>query len=164
MDGQFILACLFETLKLFQYHGLKTSLLVCDGSPANLTTIKATHGHTGAYSLTNDAIGDKFQISPWMINPFDPPNCIYWVVCPTHQVYHHIYYCNNFMCYYIFLDSSIANFPSKLMVDTIHGLFTFNIHSYTRNTHCAECLAQYSLAQLDDGTLCVCSRKVNIAK
>ena len=97
MDGQFIIACMFETLKLFQYHGLKTSLLVCDGSPANLTTIKATHGHTGAYSLTNDATGDKFKISPWIINPFDPLYHIYWVVCPTHQVYNHIYFYNIFM-------------------------------------------------------------------
>lgn len=86
VDSQFILTCILETVKLFQYHGLKTSLLVCDGSPANLATIKATHGHIGAYSLLQDTMEDKFEVKPLMINPFDPPNHIYWVVCPTHQV------------------------------------------------------------------------------
>ena len=38
------------------------------------------------------------------------------------------------------------------------------IYSINRNTHCAECLARYSLAQPDDDTLCMGSRKVNIAK
>ena len=84
---QFILTCMLKTLKLFQCCGLKTSLLVCDGSPANLATIKATHGHVGAYSVLPDSTsGDKFAVKPFMINPFDPPNRIYWVVCPTHQV------------------------------------------------------------------------------
>ena len=39
VDGKFILACVLETVKLFQTHGLKSSLLVCDGCAANLTTI-----------------------------------------------------------------------------------------------------------------------------
>ena len=51
VDGKFIYACLFETLRLFQTHGLKTSLLVCDGCPANLSTIKLSHGYCGAYSV-----------------------------------------------------------------------------------------------------------------
>ena len=88
VNSQFILTCMLEALKLFQCHGLKTSLLVCDGSPANLATIKATHGHVGAYSVLPDSTtGDKFAFKPFMINPFDPPNRIYWVVCPTHQVH-----------------------------------------------------------------------------
>lgn len=78
---------MLETLKLLQCYGLKTSLLVCDCSPANLATIKETHGHVGAYSVLRDStIGDKFAFKPFMINPFDSPNRIYWVVCPTHQV------------------------------------------------------------------------------
>ena len=40
VDSQIILSCIMETVKLFQLHGLKTSLIVCDGSPANLATIK----------------------------------------------------------------------------------------------------------------------------
>ena len=40
-----------ETIKLFHFYGLKTSLLVCDGASPNLTTIKVTHGHFGAYSF-----------------------------------------------------------------------------------------------------------------
>lgn len=31
VDCKFILACVLESIKLFQHHGLKTSLLVCDG-------------------------------------------------------------------------------------------------------------------------------------
>ena len=86
VDGNYILACMLETVKLFQMHGLKTSLLVCDGCPANLTTIKATHGCSGAYSVSSDATEDIFKVEPWMINPYCPPALIYWMICPTHQV------------------------------------------------------------------------------
>lgn len=40
-----------ETFKLFHLHGLKTLLLVCDGASVNLSTLKATHGHFGAYPI-----------------------------------------------------------------------------------------------------------------
>ena len=46
-----MLAGVFETIKLFQYHNLKTSLLVCDGESANAAVIKASHGCHGAYSV-----------------------------------------------------------------------------------------------------------------
>ena len=49
VENTFVASCVFETIKLFQCHGLKTSLLVCDGAASNLSTIKATHGHSGAY-------------------------------------------------------------------------------------------------------------------
>ena len=29
---------------------------------------------------------DKFKVRPWMMNPFNPPKKIYWLICPTHQV------------------------------------------------------------------------------
>ena len=87
VDGKFILACVLETVKLFQTHGLKTSLLVCDGCAANLTTIKTTHGYSGAYSVLSDGSRDKFEIKPWMINLFCPPDLIYWMICPKHQVH-----------------------------------------------------------------------------
>ena len=51
MESKYILACVLETVKLFQLHGLTTSLLVCDGASTNLTTIKATHGQFGAYPI-----------------------------------------------------------------------------------------------------------------
>ena len=84
--GKFILLCVLETVKLFQTHGLKTSLLVCDGNAANLTTIEVTHGYSSAYSVLPDDADDMFEVKPWMINPFNPPSLIYWVICPTHQV------------------------------------------------------------------------------
>ena len=77
VDGKFILSCVLETVKLFQTHGLKTSLLVCDGNAANLTTIKVTHGHSGAYSVLPDTANDVFEVKPWMINPFNPPSLIH---------------------------------------------------------------------------------------
>ena len=86
VDGKFILACVMETVKLFQVHGLKTSLLVCDGNAANLTAIKVIHEYSGAYLELSDAAEDAFKVKPWMVNPFNPPNFIYWVTYPTHQV------------------------------------------------------------------------------
>ena len=87
VDGDCILACLLETVKFFQMHGLRISLLVCDGCPANLATIKTTHGCSGAYSISSDTTGDRYKVEPWMINPYCPPALIYWMICPTHQVY-----------------------------------------------------------------------------
>ena len=34
-ESKFVMACIFETIKLFQHHGLKTSLLICDGGSAS---------------------------------------------------------------------------------------------------------------------------------
>ena len=50
VDSKFTLSCLLETIKLFQLHGLSTSLLVCDGASSNLSLIKSTHGFSGAYT------------------------------------------------------------------------------------------------------------------
>ena len=30
---------------------------------------------------------DPYCVSPVMINPFNPPNPIFWLICPTHQVH-----------------------------------------------------------------------------
>ena len=85
VESKFVLACVFETVKLFQFHGLKTGLLVCDGGSSNIATIKATHGHHGVYSVSGST-DDKYEVKPWMINPFNPPNKIFWLICPSHQV------------------------------------------------------------------------------
>ena len=37
IDSKFLLACILETIKLFQLHGLSISLLVCDGASSNLS-------------------------------------------------------------------------------------------------------------------------------
>jgi len=44
VESKFVSACMFKTIKLFQHHGLKTSLLACDGGSTNIATIKASHG------------------------------------------------------------------------------------------------------------------------
>jgi len=66
-----VLACVFETIKLFQYHNLKTSLLVCDGRSANAAVIKGP-------------LDDRLKVQPWITNPFNPPNKINWIICPFH--------------------------------------------------------------------------------
>ena len=88
VDGKFVLACVLETVKLFQLHSLKTSVLVCDGGSSNVAAIKASHGCHGAYSVKSGENGesDKYRVEPWMLNPFDPPHKIYWLICPSHQV------------------------------------------------------------------------------
>jgi len=88
VDAQFIQSCVLETINLFQKYRLRTSLIVCDGSPANLTTIKFTHGHSGAYSVLSDVADndDVYEVKPWIVNRFNPPWPIYWMICPTHQV------------------------------------------------------------------------------
>ena len=90
VDSKFVLACVLETVKLFQCHGLKTSVLMCDGGSSNIATIKATHGCQGAYSL-NKSKTDKHEVEPWMLNPFNPPHKIFWLICPSHQVMACIY-------------------------------------------------------------------------
>lgn len=60
LESKYILSCVFETIKLFHLHGLKTSLIICDGASPNLALIKATHGHSGVYSITQ---GKLFYIT-----------------------------------------------------------------------------------------------------
>ena len=86
VENTFVTSCIFETIKLFQCHDLKTSLLICDGAAANMSTIKASHNHSGAYGVQKEGDQYKFEVTPWMTNPFNPPHKIFWVICPTHQV------------------------------------------------------------------------------
>ena len=53
LESKFVISCVLETIKLFQLHGLTTSLLVGDGTSSkyNVAAIKASHGHSGAYSV-----------------------------------------------------------------------------------------------------------------
>ena len=82
LASKFILACVLETL---QMYGFKTSILVCDGAAANLTTIKATMGVHGAFGVKQGK-EDPHLVEPFFINPFNPPNKIFWIICPSHQV------------------------------------------------------------------------------
>jgi len=56
VDSYFVMACLMETIYLFQFHELKTSLLVCDGVSPNAAVIKRNHGHFGAYSVKQNEL------------------------------------------------------------------------------------------------------------
>ena len=84
VNCKFVVSCVFETIELFQLYGLKTSVLVCDGGSANVAAIKASHDPHGAYSVTDQ--DDKYEVKPWMINPFQPTQKIFWLICPSHQV------------------------------------------------------------------------------
>ena len=44
LKGKFILACVFEVMKIFQLYGFQTSVLECDGASANLTALKMSTG------------------------------------------------------------------------------------------------------------------------
>ena len=87
VEAKFVLAFIFETIKLFQHHGPKTSILVYDGDSANVATIKASHDCQGAYCLNHNET-DKYKVEPWVINPFNPPHKLFWLVSPSHQVIH----------------------------------------------------------------------------
>ena len=67
------MAYIMETIKLFQFHGIKTSLLVCDGGSPNVSVIKESHGHSGAYSVIQSD-DDILKVEAWMVNPFNPPH------------------------------------------------------------------------------------------
>ena len=51
-----------------------------------LTFFDLLYSLRGAYSNQKGA-QDQFEMTPWMLNPFHPPDKIYWMICPTHQVY-----------------------------------------------------------------------------
>jgi len=61
VEAKFVVACVFETIKLFQHHGLKTSLLACDRGSANIATIKASYSCHGAYSIKEDG-SDRYEV------------------------------------------------------------------------------------------------------
>ena len=85
VESKFVVACVFETIKLFQHHGLKTSVLVCDGGSANISAIKASYDCHGAYSIKQEGV-DRYEVEPWMLNPYNPLSKIFWLICPSHQV------------------------------------------------------------------------------
>ena len=66
MENKFVMACIMETIQLFQFH-------------------EKSHGHSGAYSVIQSD-DDIFEVQPWMVNPFNPPHKIFWLICPSHQV------------------------------------------------------------------------------
>ena len=66
----------------FQIHGFGTSLLVCDRTAPNLTVVKSTHGHSGAYNVNSD-LNDQYKVKPYFVNP---PHLIHRLICPSHQV------------------------------------------------------------------------------
>ena len=86
LKSKFILACVFETIKIFQLYGFQTSVLICDGASANLTALKTTTGISGAYGVKSTPNQRHTIPSPRFENPFNPPMMIYWMICPSHQV------------------------------------------------------------------------------
>ena len=82
-----VIGYVYETIKLFELYGFHTSALVCDGAGPNLAAIKSmSSGISGAYG-TDSEPGTSHKIpTPFFSNPFNPPNKIYWVICPSNQV------------------------------------------------------------------------------
>lgn len=73
---------------------------MCDSASTNSAAIKATHGQFGVHGMDDSKFGtffynnvslcigqsDPYEVKPVMINPFNPPQPIFWLICPTHQV------------------------------------------------------------------------------
>ena len=78
VKSKFVLACVYEILRVL------LSVIMCDGASSNLTALKTTTGVSGAYEANWD--GHKIP-SPSFENPYDPPNHIFWMICPSHQVW-----------------------------------------------------------------------------
>ena len=74
------------TILLSQVHNLRTSLLECDVTAANLAALKATYGCCGMYGTTSTDGSDPYTVEPWFVNPFDPPHHIHWLIRLSHQV------------------------------------------------------------------------------
>ena len=87
LKSKFVLTCLYETMKIFQLYHFKTSAVVCDGASANLTALKATTGCIGAYGACTITEKNHGIPSPSFENPFSPPDMVYWIICPSHQVH-----------------------------------------------------------------------------
>lgn len=80
VENKFVLACVLKTVKLFQYHSLRTSVLVYDGDSSNTATIKFTHSCHGAYSL-NKSKTDKYEVeSECSTHLMIPTNFFVWFV------------------------------------------------------------------------------------
>ena len=86
IDHQILTETLFETMRVFHNYGFKTSAIVCDGASSNLAAIKLiTTQKKGAYGSSNER--DKHKVEPCFKNPFDATLEVYFVICPSHQVY-----------------------------------------------------------------------------
>ena len=54
LKSKFIVACVYETMKVFQLHYFQTSVLICDGASSNMTALKTTTGTYGAYGISTE--------------------------------------------------------------------------------------------------------------
>lgn len=82
----FILACLYETLRVLEAYKFSTMGLVCDGASENLTLIKLTMQQRGAFNWKKVANELDFSVEPAFQNPFRTGRLIHWVICPTHEL------------------------------------------------------------------------------
>ena len=56
-----------------------------------LSAIKLlSNGKVGAYGTCDDDT-NKHEVKPWFQNPFDPDIDVFFVICPSNQVQHHLY-------------------------------------------------------------------------
>lgn len=73
------------TQEKFHWFGFSTTVIVVDGASSNLSMIKLwTERRKGAYGIRDET--DKHIVKPWFIDPFNGQK-IYFVICPSHQVW-----------------------------------------------------------------------------
>ena len=90
-------------------------MIVCDRASSNLTMIKATHGHFGTYPILSGKNipiliyilpiitiekEDPYEVSPYILNPFHPPNLIYWLIIMSNA--------SSMQNFIVFLSSNIS--------------------------------------------------------
>ena len=86
-----VIETLLETMRVFNNYNFKTIGVLCDGARSNMAAIKLlSNGKVAAYG-TSDVYTSKHEVKPWFQNPFDPDIDVFFVICPSHQVQHHLY-------------------------------------------------------------------------
>ncbi|XP_014672683.1 PREDICTED: uncharacterized protein LOC106813138 [Priapulus caudatus] len=79
LEHRFLISCPTETMRLFETWDFHTVCIVCDGSGANLTTVKLfTTGLRGPYQ--------RAEVEPWFTNPYNTAYRVHFVICPSHQL------------------------------------------------------------------------------
>ena len=82
LETKFLMACLFDTMFVFETYGFSILGLVCDGAAANLALLKHLCGTSGQFGTDHSSVG---YVPSSFLNPFSG-QVAYFVICPSHQV------------------------------------------------------------------------------
>lgn len=89
MEAKFVLACLFDTMFVFEVYGFRILGLVCDGASINLSLLKRLCGVRGQYGTDATAEGGITMVPSSFVNPYSGDRT-HLIICPSHQINMHI--------------------------------------------------------------------------